>query len=54
MSRLVPPVQHPLKHLLDLIIGVLPLFNYFYNDDAFTEMYFTDDALTEAYISQDI
>lgn len=53
MARLIPPVQHPLKHLLDSIIGVLPLLQYFYNDDALTEMYFVDDALTEAYVGQD-
>lgn len=53
MSRLVPPLQHPMQHLIELIIGVLPLLQYFYNDDAFVDMYYTDDGLTEAYISQD-
>jgi hypothetical protein len=53
MSRLTPTTQHPLKHLLDLVIGVLPLLQYFYSNDELTEMYFNDDDLTQPYEAQD-
>lgn len=53
MARLIPPLQHPAQHLLELLTGLLPLLQYFYNDDGLVDMYFTDDGLTEPLISQD-
>lgn len=53
MAKLNYPLQGPAKHLLDLVTGILPVLQYFYVNDAISEMYFTDDALTQPLVSED-
>jgi hypothetical protein len=53
MSKLNYILKGSAKHILDLVVSVFPIFQYYYTNDSLSEMYFTDDALTEPLVSED-
>lgn len=53
MAKLNYLLQNPAKHLLDLVVGLLPVLQYYYTNDSVSDMYFTDDALAQPLVSED-
>lgn len=53
MAKLNYLLYSPARHLLDVLVGLIPIFQYYYSDSALTQLYYTDDGLSQALVNED-